>query len=139
MFRVGNFETSESSPGLELSPLMGDRARPPRQHRVLWALAAMSPKEGWAGTRTVLQRTAPHTERRRSLRGPKGEAVRLAEALGVQGRCEVLGKAGWPQGWGSGRRLQTEQGLPSVWGEAQVRSEENGYPLAAQTAVKSLL
>lgn len=138
MFRAGNFEISESSPGLRLSPRMGDGARPPRQRRVLWALAAMSPKEWWAGARIVLPRTAPHPERRRSLRGPKGEAVRLAEALGVQGRREVLGKAGWPQGWGVRRRLETEQGLPRVWGEAQVRSEENGYPLAAQTAVKSL-
>ena len=67
----------------------------------------MSPKEWWAGARTVLPRTAPHPERRRSLRGPKGEAVRLAEALGVQGRREVLGKAGWPQGWGV-RRRQTD-------------------------------
>lgn len=73
-----------------------------------------------------------------SLRGPKGEAGRLVEALGVQGRRDALGKAGWPQGWGAGRRLQTEQGLPGIWGKAQVRSEENGYLLDAQTVLKSL-
>lgn len=138
MLRVGNFETLEPSPGLELPPLMGDGARPPQQRRVLWALAAMSTKEGQAGTRTVLQRTAPQTERRRSLRGPKGEAGQLVEALGTQGRRDALGKAGRPQGWGAGRRLQMGQGLPSIWGEVQVRSEENGYPLDAQTVVKSL-
>lgn len=138
MLRVGNFETLEPSPGLELPPLMGDGARPPQQHRVLWALASVSTKEGQTGTRTVLQRTAPQTERRRRLRGPKGEAGLLVEALGVQSRHDALGKAGWPQGWGAGRRLQMEQGLPGIWGEAQVRSEENGYLLHAQTVVKSL-
>lgn len=134
MFRVGNLEISESSPASDCLLGWGDGARP-AVGPVGSGSRGEPQGEGWAPGQSC-QGQHP-TERRRSLRGPKGEPrSRLAET-GVQGRREVLGKAGCGPKGGGEEEARDRAGSPQSLGEAQV-VRENGYPLAAQTAVKSL-
>lgn len=101
-----------------------------------WALAAVSPKEGW-GARTVLPRTAPHQKGAEASGAPRERPSGWQRPWASRADLKFLEKLGGPGQWGE-EEARDRAGSPRVWGEALVGSEENGYPLAAQTAVKSL-